>query len=482
MSRIFLALLLSAITLPTPAAARHFWQDGNKVEAPEPDSPLRWNTFTKLADHLRAAVVNVATTETVHHPQMPGMQGMPHRGSPQDPFQEFFRRFFQGQPGMRGAPPRDFKRRSLGSGFIISKEGYIVTNNHVVEHADKVTVRLDNEHEFDAEIVGRDPKTDVALLKIDAHEKLFAAPLGDSEKIKVGEWVMAIGNPFGLAQTVTTGIVSAKGRVIGAGPYDNFIQTDASINPGNSGGPLFNIRGEVVGINTAIISGGTGIGFAVPVNMAKEVVEQLKEHGKVVRGWIGVYIQEITEDLQQSLELKNRNGVLVADVVKGSPAAKAGVHRSDVIVRFDGRPIHKAEELPRLVAVTPVGKKVEVEVIRDGDRKTLELKVGVLKEKEVEGGGSTANDFGITLQEITPELAQSLDLEEEKGLVISDIDQDGPAWEAGMRRGDVVLEVNRKEVASLDDFRKAIAKRDKKRPTLFLVKRSGNTLYFGVKR
>jgi len=423
-------------------------------------------------------VVNISTTETVRHPTM-----APRRpGMGQDPFQEFFRRFFEGRPGLPGAPPRQFKRRSLGSGFIISKEGYIITNNHVVEHADKVTVRLNNEHEFDADIIGRDPKTDVALLKIKAHEKLFAAPLGDSDKLKVGEWVMAIGNPFGLAHTVTTGIVSAKGRVIGAGPYDNFIQTDASINPGNSGGPLFNIRGEVVGINAAIISGGTGIGFAVPINMAKEVVEQLKEHGKVVRGWIGVYIQEITKELQQSLELKDRNGVLVADVVKGSPAEKAWIHRSDVIVRFDGKPVHKAEELPRLVATTPVGKQVEVEVIRDGDHKTLKLKVGVLKEESPEGGGAAASDFGFTLQEVTPELAESLGLEEEQGLVVSDIDQDGPAWEAGMRRGDVILEVNRKEVTTLEDFRKAVAARDEERPTLFLVQRHGNTLYFGVKR
>ena len=352
----------------------------------------------------------------------------------------------------------------------------------MVENADKVTVRLDNEHEFEAVVVGRDPKTDVALLKIETKENLFAAPLGDSEKLNVGEWVMAIGNPFGLAQTVTTGIVSAKGRVIGAGPYDNFIQTDASINPGNSGGPLFNIRGEVVGINTAIISGGTGIGFAVPVNMAKEVIEQLKEHGKVVRGWVGVYIQEITDELQQSLELKERGGVLVADVVQGSPAADAGLRRSDVIVSFDGKPVHKAEELPRLVALTPVGKKVAVEVIRDGARKTLELKVGVLAEEEAEGATTPPNDLGITLQEITPELADSLGLEEEHGLVVSDIDQDGPAWEAGMRRGDVVIEVNRKAVATLADFRDSLAKRDKARPTLFLVKRAGNTLYFGVKR
>ncbi|PIQ04149.1 MAG: peptidase [Nitrospirae bacterium CG18_big_fil_WC_8_21_14_2_50_70_55] len=487
MARLLVALVLSLATtlLPRAVLARPFWQDGSGLEVPNADSPLRWDTFTKLAEQLRAAVVNVATTETVRHPTIgpghPGMGGQ-GQGQGQDPFQEFFRRFFEGQPGFPGAPPHDFKRRSLGSGFIIAKEGYIITNNHVVENADKVTVRLDNEHEFEAVVVGRDPKTDVALLKIETKENLFAAPLGDSEKLNVGEWVMAIGNPFGLAQTVTTGIVSAKGRVIGAGPYDNFIQTDASINPGNSGGPLFNIRGEVVGINTAIISGGTGIGFAVPVNMAKEVIEQLKEHGKVVRGWVGVYIQEITDELQQSLELKERGGVLVADVVQGSPAADAGLRRSDVIVSFDGKPVHKAEELPRLVALTPVGKKVAVEVIRDGARKTLELKVGVLAEEEAEGATTPPNDLGITLQEITPELADSLGLEEEHGLVVSDIDQDGPAWEAGMRRGDVVIEVNRKAVATLADFRDSLAKRDKARPTLFLVKRAGNTLYFGVKR
>ncbi|RMF87442.1 MAG: DegQ family serine endoprotease [Nitrospirae bacterium] len=473
-----LPLLLAALLLhPAPAAARHFWQEGSGIAAPGDDTPLTWGTFAKLAERLRASVVNIATTETVRHPTM-----APRRpGAPRDPFEEFFRRFFEGMPGMPG-PPREFKRRSLGSGFIVSKDGYIITNNHVVEHADKIQVRLDNEHEFDAEIVGRDPKTDVALLKIDPHEKLFVAPLGDSDKLRVGEWVMAIGNPFGLAQTVTTGIVSAKGRVIGAGPYDNFIQTDASINPGNSGGPLFNVRGEVVGINTAIISGASGIGFAVPINMAKQVVEQLKEHGKVTRGWIGVYIQEITEELRQSLELPSREGVLVADVVKGSPAEKAGIRRSDVIVEFDGKPVHKVEELPRIVAATPVGKKVEVVVLRDGERKTLKLKVGLLKEEQEEAAGTTSSAFGFSLQEVTPELAESMELEEDHGLLITDIDQDGPAWEAGMRRGDVILEVNRQPVATLDDFRKAVAKRKKERPTLFLVKRGGNTLYFGVKR
>jgi serine protease Do len=293
---------------------------------------------------------------------------------------------------------------------------------------------------------------------------------------------MAIGNPFGLSHTVTQGIVSAKGRVIGAGPYDNFIQTDASINPGNSGGPLFNIRGEVVGINTAIIAGGTGIGFAVPVNMAKEVMQQLKEHGKVTRGWIGVYIQEITDDLEESLELKDRNGALVADVVEDSPAEKAGVKRSDVIVGFNGRPITKMEELPRAVAATPVGKKVDLEVIRDGRSKTLEIEVGLLKEEE-EGtpGQTTSEDFGMVLQKITPQLADSMNLEESAGLLVSDIERGGPAWEAGIRRGDIILEVNRKTVSDMEDFRKAIKSRDKERATLFLVKRSGNTLFFGVK-
>jgi serine protease Do len=478
----FRTLLLVALCLPlfpAPAGAdKPFWDEDGNVSAAAPDSPIRWNTFSDLAERLRPAVVNISTTETVRHPSVPGMR---QPGNPNDPFEDFFRRFFEG-PGMGGMPPREFQRKSLGSGFIVSREGYIITNNHVVENADKVTVRLNNEHEFDAEVIGRDPKTDLALVKIEAHEKLFAVPLGDSDALKVGEWVMAIGNPFGLSHTVTTGIVSAKGRVIGAGPYDNFIQTDASINPGNSGGPLFNIRGEVVGINTAIIAGGTGIGFAVPVNMAKEVMPQLKEHGKVTRGWIGVYIQEITDDLQESLELKDRNGALVADVVDGSPADKAGVKRSDVIVAFDGKPITKMEELPRAVAATPVGKKVDLEVIRDGKSKTLEIEIGLLKEEE-EGtpGQPSGEDFGMVLQKITPELADSMNLEERSGLLVSDIDQGGPAWEAGIRRGDIILEVNRKTVTNIQEFRAAIKSREKDRATLFLVKRSGNTLFFGVK-
>jgi serine protease Do len=479
----FRALLLVALCLPLLPAPAHadkpFWDEDGSVSAPAPDSPIRWNTFSDLAERLRPAVVNISTTETVRHPGIPGM-GRP--GNPNDPFEQFFRRFFEG-PGTGGMPPREFQRKSLGSGFIVSREGYIITNNHVVENADKVTVRLNNEHEFEAKVIGRDPKTDLALVKIDAHEKLFAVPLGDSDSLKVGEWVMAIGNPFGLSHTVTTGIVSAKGRVIGAGPYDNFIQTDASINPGNSGGPLFNIRGQVVGINTAIIAGGTGIGFAVPVNMAKEVMPQLKEHGKVIRGWIGVYIQEITDDLQESLDLKDSNGALVADVVKDSPADEAGVKRSDVIVSFNGKPIKRMEELPRAVAATPVGKKVEMEVIRDGRTKTLEIKVGLLKEEAEAGtpGETTRKDFGMVLQKITPELADSMNLEERAGLLVSDIEQGGPAWEAGMRRGDIILEVNRKTVTDIEEFRAALKSREKDRATLFLVKRNGNTLFFGVK-
>ena len=480
MFRIVLLVALCLPLFPAPAGAdKPFWNEDGSVSTAAPDSPLRWNTFSDLAEKLRPAVVNISTTETVHHPGVPSMPH-PGPGNPNDPFEEFFRRFFQGPGG--GMPPREFQRKSLGSGFIVSREGYIITNNHVVENADKVTVRLNNEHEFEAKVIGRDPKTDLALVKIDAHEKLFAVPLGDSDALKVGEWVMAIGNPFGLSHTVTTGIVSAKGRVIGAGPYDNFIQTDASINPGNSGGPLFNIRGEVVGINTAIIAGGTGIGFAVPVNMAKEVMPQLKEHGKVTRGWIGVYIQEITDDLQESLDLKDGNGALVADVVDGSPADKAGVKRSDVIVAFDGKPIKKMEELPRAVAATPVGKKVELEVIRDGKKKTLEIEVGLLKEEEEAGAAPPSGEnFGMVLQKITPELADSMNLEEHSGLLVSDIDQGGPAWEAGIRRGDIILEVNRKTVTDLKEFRAAVKSREKNRATLFLVKRSGNTLFFGVK-
>jgi len=323
-------------------------------------------TFAKLAEKLKPAVINISTTMVVK--QSPFFKDRPSPFGEEDPFREFWERFFGGEI------PREFETKSLGSGVIINKEGYIVTNNHVVENAKEILVTLSNEKEYEAEVIGRDKKTDLALIKVDAKEDLPVAPLGDSDKLKVGEWVIAIGNPFGLAETVTAGIVSAKGRVIGAGPYDDFIQTDASINPGNSGGPLFNFWGEVVGINTAIIATGQGIGFAIPINMAKAIVSELKEKGRVTRGWLGVAIQEVTSQLAESFGLEEKKGALVAQVFKNGPAEKAGIEQGDIILEFDEKEIDDSRDLPRIVASTPVGKTVTIKVFRNGKALTEKLK------------------------------------------------------------------------------------------------------------
>ncbi|OGQ40353.1 MAG: hypothetical protein A3A85_01165, partial [Deltaproteobacteria bacterium RIFCSPLOWO2_01_FULL_42_9] len=336
--------------------AQSFWKEkAEKTEMPQ----LEPNSFVKLAKDLNPVVVNISTTQVI-------------KQKPMVPFPEFrspFEDFFGDEFKFFGeSPEREFKRQSLGSGFIINKEGYILTNNHVVENAEEIIVTLSDkkEKEYKAKVIGKDARLDVALIKVDANGDLPVANLGDSDKLEIGEWVMAIGNPFGLSHTVTAGIVSAKGRVIGAGPYDNFIQTDAAINPGNSGGPLFNLKGEVIGINTAIIAGGQGVGFATPINMAKDILLQLKEKGKVTRGWIGVSIQEVTPDLAQSFGLKDKQGALVSSVNKDEPADKGGIKAGDIIVEFDGKAITEVSDLPRTVATTAPGKTVKVKIIRDG--------------------------------------------------------------------------------------------------------------------
>ncbi|NIW11368.1 MAG: Do family serine endopeptidase, partial [Gammaproteobacteria bacterium] len=329
-------------------------------------------TFSQLAEKLKPAVVNISTTMVVK--QQPSFRGRPSPFGEQDPFREFWEKFFGGEM------PRERETRSLGSGFIINKEGYIVTNNHVVENAREIIVTLHNEKDYKAEVIGKDKKTDLALIKIEAEEDLPVAPLGDSDKLGVGEWVLAIGNPFGLAETVTAGIVSAKGRVIGAGPYDDFIQTDASINPGNSGGPLFNFWGEVVGINTAIIAAGQGIGFAIPINMAKEILPQLKEKGRVTRGWLGVGIQGVTSQLAESFGLEEKKGALVSQVFKDGPAEKAGIKQGDIILEFDGKEIKDFGDLSRIVASTPVGKTVTIKVFRNGKVIPLQATVAEMEE------------------------------------------------------------------------------------------------------
>lgn len=436
-------------------------------------------SFVDLVKKEKPAVVNISTTQVIKqkgfsHPQFGGRQ------SPFEEFfgDDFFRRFFG------GVPPREFKSKSLGSGFIIDTDGYILTNNHVIENATEITVKLSDDKEYEAKIVGRDAKTDIALIKIDAKNHLPVVNIGDSDMLEVGEWVVAIGNPFGLNQTVTAGIVSAKGRVIGSGPYDNFIQTDASINPGNSGGPLFNSRGEVVGINTAIVASGQGIGFAIPINMAKEILPQLKEKGSVVRGWLGVMVQHITPDIAQSLDLAGKEGALVAAVVKGGPAEKAGIKRGDVILEFDAQKVGKMRDLPSLVAATPVGKAVKVLVLRKGKEMTLTVKIARLEEEKLAAAApeGEAGALGMKVQAVTPELAEYFELEETEGVVVVGVDGNGPAAEAGIRRGDLILEVNQKPIRSLEDYRKALALKKEEEPSLFWIKRGENTLYFAIRK
>ncbi len=341
-------------------------QPGLAAQKAAPEAVGANTGFVDLVDRVKPAVVNISTSRTVR--------------TPGNPFEHFFGPF-RGSP-FGDIPDRERKQRSLGSGFIIDAAGHIITNNHVVAGAEEIRVKLADGRELPVQVVGRDSKTDIALLKMAASVKeLQTLPLGDSDDVKVGEWVIAIGNPFGLALTVTQGIVSATGRVIGAGPYDDFIQTDAAINPGNSGGPLINLKGEVIGINTAIVAAGQGIGFAVPSNMARAVVAQLMQKGKVVRGWIGVSTQTVTPDLAPSFGLKEPKGALVSEVATGSPAAAAGMKRGDVVIAFNGKEIKNVLDLPKAVAETPIGKVVPVRVIRDKKEMTLRVKVEELKEQ-----------------------------------------------------------------------------------------------------
>ncbi len=428
-------------------------------KAPGAESPVMMvpASFSELAKQAQPGVVNIRTVKTVEG------------GG------RVFRHFF-GNPFERRNPSddfgpfsderqREFKQRSLGSGFIIDREGHIVTNNHVIEGADEITVRLSNDDEYDAEIVGRDPNTDLALIKIKDAENLVPLKMGDSDQLAVGSWVVAIGNPFGLEQTVTAGIVSAKGRVIGSGPYDDFIQTDASINPGNSGGPLLNMNGEVVGINTAIVAQGQGIGFAIPVNMAQGIIRQLEESGSVTRGWLGVGIQDLTPELAEYYGIENKKGVLVAKVFEGDPADKAGIKANDIIIAVDGKPIKTSRELTGTIAEIPVGKKTPITILRDGKEKTVKVKIAKrddserLAKREPQSNGG---ELGIRIAEMTPELAQRYGhSENEKGVLVVGVQSGSKAAEAGVRQGDLVKEVNRKPVAAVSELRAELKKEDK---------------------
>lgn len=477
----------AALQLQTRVEAISFWgaEPAEQAATPTPAAKAPSQAlmsalpdFTALTEKVSPAVVNVSTTSQGE--ANPHMEGGPF-GGPGNPheFWEPFERFFGPMP------KRQFKQRSLGSGFIISREGFILTNNHVIENADEILVKTADEKEYKAKVVGRDPKTDIAVIKIDGANDLSVVTLGNSDELKVGAWVVAIGNPFGLEHTVTAGIVSAKGRFIGQGSYDNFIQTDAAINPGNSGGPLINLKGEVVGINSAIFSrsgGNIGIGFAIPINVAKEMLPELEEKGRVTRGWLGVMIQKVTPDIAENFGLKDTKGALVADVVKDGPAQEAGIKVGDVIVEFDGHPIKDSTELPMLVARTAVGKSVTVKLIRDKRSETLSVKIGELKDEEQVAAGGKERGLGLTVQPLTPDIAESLGLSSEvKGVVVSAVEPGSSADDAGLRRGDVILEVNREAVKDLASYRKALKEAGKGKSVLLLVRRGDNTIFMALK-
>jgi serine protease Do len=437
--------------------------------------------FTELYEKQGPAVVNISTTQTVHG----GGQGvMPFPNVPEDdPFYEFFKRF--GPPGGQG-PQQDYKTQSLGSGFIISTDGYVLTNAHVVNDADEVIVKLTDKREFKAKIIGIDRRSDVSLLKIDANN-LPKVTLGDPNQLKVGEWVAAIGAPFGLENTVTAGIVSAKGRALPQENYVPFIQTDVAINPGNSGGPLFNLKGEVVGINSQIYSrsgGYMGLSFAIPIDVAMDVQNQLKSGGRVTRGWLGVGIQEISKELAESFGMKNTNGALVAGVEKASPAERAGLEPGDVILKFDGKAIGVSSDLPRIVGATKPGREVAVEVLRRGSVKTLSLKVGEIPVDDREDARAPrdpakaeSNRLGLAVRELTPQ--QQKKINGKTGVLV--VGAEGAAAQAGIRRGDVILAVNNSEVRTADQFNKLVTAVPNGKTLALLVLRGDNTLYVPVK-
>lgn len=434
-------------------------------------------SFADLAQAASPSVVNISTTKRLKGGGrvFDFFMGPRERRNPMD---DFFERFFGGDMPQQ----REYKQKSLGSGFIIDGEGHILTNNHVVDDADEIKVLLTNNKEFEAKVIGRDPKTDLALIKIKSGKGYQSIKLGNSDELRVGEWVVAIGNPFGLDHTVTAGIVSAKGRVIGAGPYDNFIQTDASINPGNSGGPLINLKGEVIGINTAIMAQGQGIGFAIPINTAKELISQLKDKGKVTRGWLGVMIQKVTPDLARAFNLKDEAGALVGDVTPGSPAEKSGIKAGDIIVEFNGKPIKEMNDLPRLVAAIPVGKSVEVKLLREGKPQSITVQVQEMDDKPMASSRTqTKEELGIVAQEFTPELARRVRMDFEPGILVWQVREGSPAEEAGFQRGDLIKEVNRKTVKDMKTYQNLISASKKGGTILFRIKREGVNLFISLR-
>ena len=473
MLRNCLILLIISLSLTLNSCSRDkeknlFYETG-KVDSPVKDVPkdilAAQQAFTNLVKVVTPSVVNISTVSKKKLVQ-PFIEISP-----------FFGDLFEEMP----SKPRYHKESSLGSGFIINKDGYIITNDHVVRDAESIQVKLSNEVIYDAKIVGSDPKSDIAVIKISAKEPLPIAVLGDSDKLQVGQWAIAIGNPFGLDRTVTVGVVSATGRSnMGIETYENFIQTDASINPGNSGGPLLNVNGEVIGINTAIVAAGQGIGFAIPVNMAKQVVEQLIKKGSVTRAWLGVAIQPVTEDIAASFGLKNAGGALISDVMAGSPAEKAGLKQGDILVTFDGKKIKDARQLQLAVAEAPIGKSLTAEIFRDGKFLQVNLQLASGESAAAKKPRSTktaASWLGLDVEELPRSKAQS----GISGVIITAVEAESSAARSGIQRGDIIMSVNQRKISNLEEYETAIKDAEKRGSVALLVRRGNTSIYFALK-
>ena len=464
------------------------------------------DSVADLAEGLLDAVVNISTSQNVKDEDKAPMPQVPE-GSP---FQDFFDEFFKGEGGEGSNQPQTVN--SLGSGFVIDPSGFIATNNHVIEGADDIEVNFANGSKLKAKLVGTDPKTDLALLKVEPKVPLKAVPFGDSRTMRIGDWVMAIGNPFGLGGSVTVGIISARGRNINAGPYDNFIQTDAAINRGNSGGPLFNMKGEVIGINTAIISpsgGSIGIGFSVPTELAQNIFTQLRDFGETRRGWLGVRIQPVTDDIAESLGMTETKGALVAGIIKGGPVDNGSIETGDVIIRFDGKDVEEMRDLPRVVAESPVGKAVDVVLLRDGKEMNVKVTLGRLEDGEKLAGAEDDATQEETADGTTPEAGEQAeptktetvlgmaigDLDEDarktfeivesvKGVVITEVTPDSAAAERGIVPGDVIVEIGQEAVTTADEVKTRVAKlksEDRRNALLMIANRTGALRYITVR-
>ena len=477
-----LVRMLAAILLVLSCAANSFASDIDDQNIALLDRTAK--AFAAVVKKAVSAVVFVRVEKTVES------RGTASPFQFQDPFDffndPFFERFFGPHFQPRRRMPRKFQQRGQGSGFIISKDGYILINNHVVGDADLIKVKLSDGREFKAKVIGTDPQSDVAVIKIDA-TNLPVLRLGDSDKLEVGEWVIAIGNPFGLSQTVTVGVVSAKGRSrIGINDYEDFIQTDAAINPGNSGGPLVNIHGEAVGMNTAIFSrsgGYMGIGFAIPINMAKAIKDQLLKKGKVTRGWLGVVIQDIDEELAKSFGLEKTEGVLIAEVSEGSPAEKAGLKQGDIILRLNGKKVDDLGELRNKIALTAPGTKVKLEVLRENKRRTIQVTIGEQPAGRAIGMAQheILGKIGLVVQDLTEELAKQFGYRESQGVLVAEVEPGSPAARVGIRPGHLIEEVNRRRVHNMDEFVRALAQSKKTKSVLFRVRDGEFSRYVAIR-